>query len=194
MNTRTFITLSVLSALVTITPAQAQFATFANDGGVEFSRAGDSFSGAGVIPAFVLGTTTYTNVGLTFGGSLDVLGASSLVSMGAVGPGSFVFRSSGGDTLLTVDFDSASLMSNGAWLTAFNATYAAEDNVRFGGLVVPSADPRAGFSFSLSPKIGVPNFYNASFSATGNVEAVPEPATLTAMGIGALALLRRRRR
>jgi hypothetical protein len=190
MNPRLALTALLPIAAVAGAQAQSTFATFSNNGGVEFTRTLNGFTGGGTIPAFVFGSTTYTDVALTMT-DLMVMGSPTVTSAGELGPGILTFKS-GDLTILTVNFVSARLRSNGAANTAFNATYAEDDTINFGGQV--TGDQTAnGFSFALSPKVGVPNVYNASFSAVGNVQAVPEPASMAALGLGALALVRKRR-
>lgn len=196
MSVRTALTLFALLSASAFAQAQNVFATFSNNGGVVFNRTATSFSGGGTIHTFTLGSKLYANAVFTMTTLLVQGTTPSSTALGAeLGKGSFVFKDNGGKTLLSATFDGARVKSNGFWNTAFNGTMGEGDNVLFGGLA--SGDQSGnGFSFALSPVIGVADSYNASFSAVGlvQVQAVPEPAGFAALSLGALAVLGRRRR
>lgn len=118
------------------------------------------------------------------------------VNLGTLGPGTFKFEKYDGTEwvqVLRVAFASATL-------TQFQFTAGAGNGVEFfDGLDNPYSDwTNKSFAFSLTNRRdfvdGGRNLrtYTASFGSTA--EPVPEPATLAVLGVGALALMRRRRR
>jgi hypothetical protein len=96
---------------------------------------------------------------------------------GAVSPSNLLFTISFQNARYNpVSFGAASLLGNG---------------VVFSGPIVPAGLTNASFAFSFSNQVVSGNSLNMTASFTSS--AVPEPASLAALGLGAMALIRRRR-
>ena len=98
------------------------------------------------------------------------------------------------DPLIEISFDSA-------WLTFYGfggSDSFSGDNVTITGWGVGDATltEEAAFSFSFANQVALNDDWVNGFEATAafTSSAIPEPATLTLLGIGALATLTRRRR
>ncbi|RYG24644.1 PEP-CTERM sorting domain-containing protein [bacterium] len=197
MNIRTALSIAALSVLSVVASAAPEFANYGGSG-INFLRANDgntagTLTGTGTIDGFMLNGMNYNGVTFTLnstdfqynelaGGRSDAL----------VGPGSFAFTQ-GGTTLLSATFTKA-VLNDGS----FSSSYLDGAVITFGGLVNPLNPLDPSFTFTLSqnpPQTSGNNYaYFSTFGAAGNVEAVPEPATMAALGLGAAAMLRRRRR
>lgn len=107
----------------------------------------------------------------------------------ALGAGAVRFFTGSDSNVLTITFESGSLTEN-----EFGANEFQGDVVSFSGSSVVQAYTNEAFGFAFAnPRVNANGkSYTASFTAS--VDAVPEPASLGVLGIGALALIRRRRR
>lgn len=205
MNTRIALTASALVTLVAASYAESgTFASFFDTGASTFVRT-PTIGNFGLLTATgtgytlqTAGGTTYTDVAFKLNAPVTYQAAGSSAQAGALtGPGSFSFTK-GATTLLTISFDTASLNSSGLHASFNNG--GEDDIVRFGGSMIGSAVTVAdsqGFDFSFAngqPVSGGGYRYSSAFSASGNFQPVPEPATMAVLGMGALAMIRRRRR
>lgn len=115
-----------------------------------------------------------------------------------VGPGVINFTTSTNAPLFSISFDSA------IWtFSDFGASSLAGDNVRFSGpplannMVAPfgKQSTQGSFGFAFANQKGDGNGgFTATASFTSSTNAVPEPASMAALAIGAAALYRRRQR
>ena len=202
MNTRTALTFVALAALAVAANAQTNFANYGGTG-IKFTRtnsgSGGTLTGTGTIDGFFLNGVTYNGVDFTFSSPTYAfdpgMGAQSKAF---VDSGSFAFTQ-GGTTLLAATFVTATLTQG-----SFSATYDSgapdfnDDQIVFSGVPVFNTPQKPSFTFTLSDaQIGNTAdvyHYTSTFGASANVQAVPEPSTMAALGLGALAVLRRRRR
>jgi hypothetical protein len=118
----------------------------------------------------------------------DVATTQIVVGFWTVGEGSVVFSTDTDSNLLTIAFDSGSLTPNGVGGSDFWG-----NNVTFSGTLAPGAsftDEAFGFAFANPRADGNDVTFTASFTSS----AVPEPASFAALGLGAIALLRRRKK
>lgn len=210
MNTRIAISAAILTAFATANAGSGAFVTFEDGGNTTFTRT-PTTGNLGTLTASGTGFTlllatadplvkdSLTGIDFTSNG---VLNYESTVggdpeSNAIFTPGSITFSKLGIE-LFTINFDSATLDSDGFRGEASNGF----DNVTFSGPLVTSrytVTGSQGFGFGFANGTSLPNggfSYSSSFSASGDytINAVPEPASMAALGIGALALLRRRRR
>lgn len=105
----------------------------------------------------------------------------------STGPGQIDFTDSSNNLVFQITFQSGTLSLNGV-----GGSDLFGNNVAFSGPGVPVGLTQETFNFSFANFASNPNGATATASFTSS--AVPEPATLGAIGIGIAALLRRRRR
>ncbi len=105
----------------------------------------------------------------------------------STGAGQVDFTDSSNNLVLRITFQSGTLSQNGV-----GGSDLFGNNVAFSGPGVPAGLTQETFNFSFANLASTPNGTTATASFTSS--AVPEPATLGAIGIGIAALLRRRRR
>jgi hypothetical protein len=104
------------------------------------------------------------------------------------GPGYIRFFDANDTTVLRIDFDSALLTGSG-----FTAGYGAGTQADMSGPIVEPGWEDEHFSFAFS-NFNVIDNDTFTMSSSFTSSAVPEPATIVALGLGAAALLRRRRK
>lgn len=106
-----------------------------------------------------------------------------------LGSGTIRFYEDAGMTslILQIDFDGGELHQP----LGFGASFISANNVTFSGPVIttPLTDEQFSFSFANPTTTANGNSYTASFTSS----AVPEPATLALVAVGALCCIRRRR-
>ncbi len=138
--------------------------------------------GSGLTLQLVPNSTAYNNVTFTMG---------PVVRVGAfgLGAGSIVFNDSSSNPLLTINFTSGSIMTP----FFFGASTANLDNVTFSSPQFSTAGyTNEQFAFSFANQKGRNGDYSYTASFTSSAEAVPEPASMAVLGLGAVALIRRR--
>lgn len=115
--------------------------------------------------------------------------AISLVVPGfyTLGAGQIDFADNVGNPVFTINFASGFLSPNGV-----GGSDLFSNNVSFSGPGVPVGLTQETFNFSFANIVPTADGFTATASFTSS--AVPEPATLAALGIGLAALLRRRRK
>jgi hypothetical protein len=140
------------------------------------------WSGTGLSLQLVPNSTTYTNV------TFSMAPVTRVGSFG-LGAGSVVFLDSSANPLLTINFSSGSIMTP----FFFGASFTNLDNVTFTSPYINTANYiDEQFSFSFANQKGRNGDYTYTASFTSSAEAVPEPASIAVLGIGAAALIRRR--
>lgn len=103
------------------------------------------------------------------------------------GPGYIRFFNASNLTVLRIDFDSALLTSSGV-----TAGFGAGTQAYMSGSIVEPGWDFEHFSFAFS-NFNIINNNNFTMSSSFTSSAVPEPATVAALALGAAALLRRRK-
>ncbi|MFQ3586878.1 MAG: PEP-CTERM sorting domain-containing protein [Fimbriimonadaceae bacterium] len=200
--TRTLAAGIAFAGSIAASAATPSFATFADPSHTAatplftFDKGLNQLSGSWTLPGLTLHqplfSTTASDVRFTMA---PVSLTSGTVNLGTLGPGSFTFEEFDGSNwvqVLRVAFTSATL-------TQFQFAAGAGDGVEF----FDSLDnPLSGwtdksFAFSLTNRRDFVDSgrdlrtYTASFGSTAS--PVPEPAAAGVLGVGALALMRRRR-
>ncbi|MBI5864062.1 MAG: PEP-CTERM sorting domain-containing protein [Planctomycetes bacterium] len=104
----------------------------------------------------------------------------------ALGPGLINFTDSGGNLLMTISFASGTLTSP----TTFGASDFVGQNVVFGGPIIPPGLSDETFAFSFANPAGTLENYTVTAAFTSS--AVPEPAAIALLAIGAVLAIRRR--
>lgn len=121
--------------------------------------------------------------------SLATAGGGAIsVSNGAVSAGVVTFRNSANAVLFSINFQSAVYNNSGV-----GGNFLINSGISFtNGLLNVSnfTNGAFGFAFANPTTSGNQITYTASFTSS----AVPEPASLAALGLGAIALIKRRRR
>ena len=156
-----------------------------------FNSTALTLSGAWTAPGLTLHTP-----GLIGGGSYkNATFSTSTISLTPIAPnlfltgaGSVLFSDSSANLLMVISFTSGYFtnpLSMGA--SDFGATF---NNVTFSGPMVPVGLSNEQFAFSFANP--VQNGANTSYTSAFTSSAVPEPATMSALGLGIAALLRRR--
>lgn len=143
----------------------------------------------GLTLATFVGTFTGVSFELEGDGNGFVEATASVADRYNLGAGSVRFFTGSDANLLTIAFDSGTLTNTG-----FGSSDQQGGNVTFSGTIAGANLFNEAFAFTFAnPKAsGSDITYTASF--TSSADAVPEPASLAALGLGALTLLRRRRR
>ncbi len=126
-----------------------------------------------------------SNARFTLGNSTLTGGVT--VTNGTAGPGRIDFTTAAGALVLRVDF--ATAVYN---VLSFGGSDLIGNNVTFSGPGIPGTWTAETFSFSFANHV---DRGNNRLTMTGSFtsSAVPEPATLAALGLGAMALIRRRK-
>lgn len=196
--TYTRITLAAL-ALTTFATAHASFtlATFADPATsaatplFTFDTANNKLAGGWSLPGLLLDTPGFIGGGqvpnATF--TMTTLDLTPVVpGIYTTSGGQIVFQDSSSTVVLTIDFDAAIFVDAGQ----FGASTFNLHDVQFSGPNVPSGLSDEQFSFALAnPAQPCPDC--KTFTASFTSSAVPEPASLVALGLGLGALIRRRR-
>lgn len=184
------------SAVAAMADNSVTFATFADPSGNAHNplfvhdRAAKTLSGAWgnagltLIAPGAVGAPTVTNAKF----NTTTLALTQVIpGLFATGPGSISFSDSSNNPLFTISFDSATYVEG---LGAGASTLRGQ-NITLSGPLVPPGTTMTQFNFALANQTNVGNTttYTASFTSS----AVPEPATMVALGAGLLALARRRR-
>jgi hypothetical protein len=141
---------------------------------------------------------SWTGLGLTLQtpGLGDIDYSDAMFSMAPVtvnpddstGPGTVTFRASNQDLLFTITFQSGTLNGN----TGFGATDFVAQGVEISVAIGPFTLMDEAFSFSFANQAATANGFTASAGFTSS--ATPEPASLGLTAIGAVLLMKRRRR
>lgn len=108
------------------------------------------------------------------------------ITNGVAGAGQIVFTTSANAAIMTVSFQSASYSPFG-----LGGATLLGNGVTFSGPQVPSGLTNGSFAFSFANQTVGSNLLTMTSSFTSS--AAPEPGTIAALGIGAAALIRRRR-
>ena len=103
-----------------------------------------------------------------------------------LGPGAINFTDSGGNPLMTISFAGGTLTSP----ATFGASDFVGQNVVFSGPIIPGGLSQEAFAFSFANPQGTIENYTVTASFTSS--AVPEPASIALLALGALAAIRRR--
>lgn len=141
-----------------------------------------SWTGTGLNLQLYPNSTVYNNVTFT-------MAPVTRVGTFGLGAGSIVFLDSSSNPLLTVSFASGTVLSP----FFFGASFTNSDNVVFTSPYINTANyTDEQFSFSFANQKGRNGDYTYTASFTSSAEAVPEPASIAVLGVGAAALLRRR--
>lgn len=149
---------------------------------VTSSTISGGWSGTGLNLHLVPINATFTNVTFT-------MAPVARIGMFGLGSGSIVFLDSASNPLLTITFGSGSI----ATPFFFGSSYANLDNVHFSSPYLnTSLYTNEQFAFSFANQNGTNGDYTYTASFTSSAEAVPEPASLAFLGLGALALMGRR--
>lgn len=158
-----------------------------------FNSTSMTLSGGWALPGLTLQTPgligggSYGNA--TFNMTTLNLTATAAPNLYSTGAGSVQFFDAGFNALMTISFTSGYFtnpLSVGA--SDFGATF---NNVTFTGPMVPAGLTNEQFAFSFANPTNIGNnvtTYTSSFTSS----AVPEPASMTALALGAVAMLRRR--
>ncbi len=184
------------SAVAAMADNSVTFATFADPSGNAHNpvfvhdRGAKTLSGAWgnagltLIAPGAVGAPTVTNA--RFGTTTLAL-TEVIPGLYATGPGSISFTDSSNNPLFNINFSSATFVEGlGAGASTFRG-----QNITVSGPLVPPGTTMTQFNFALANQaiVGNTTTYTASFTSS----AVPEPASMIALGAGLLALARRRR-
>lgn len=104
----------------------------------------------------------------------------------ALGAGAINFTDSGGSALMTITFAGGSLSSP----STFGASDFVGQNVVFSGPIIPGGLSQEAFAFSFANPVGTISDYTVTAAFTSS--AVPEPASIALLALGALVAIRRR--
>ncbi len=135
----------------------------------------------------VTSATTYNGVSL----SMKSVAATPVVpGVYNLSAGAVTLSNASDSNILTISFAAGTLSDNGFGGSDFKG-----NGVTFSGSSVPSTgltNEAFGFSFANPAQAGNNVTYTAAF--TSSASPVPEPASLAVLGIGAIAMIRRRKR
>ena len=106
---------------------------------------------------------------------------------GLAGAGNIDFFDSTNNPLFTISFSSASYN-----VTSFGGAELVGNDINFSGPIIPGGLDQFAFAFAFANQTLVGNELQMTSSFTSS--AVPEPATMTALGLGLAAVVARRRR
>ncbi len=188
MNTRPLLKrMVVFATLAIILPAPvpadtiATFADPAGDGSTPlFTLSDTTLSGGWSGPGLDLITPI---IGDEFpDATFTVTDLTILDPEGTLSSGVIEFLDSGGALLLRIAFDAAQLSTP----FGFGASTLIGNNVEFSGPLITIPIEEESFAFSFANQIAMPDGF--TWTAAFTSSAIPEPATLTLLAIGTLAL------
>jgi hypothetical protein len=107
---------------------------------------------------------------------------------GTLSGGTIEFLDNGGGLILQIDFDSGQLFAP----FGFGASTLVGHNVSFSGPIIPIELEEELFAFSFANQITTPDGF--TWTAAFTSSAIPEPATVSLLALGAVAMALSRRR
>jgi hypothetical protein len=155
--------------------------TFSSAGGTGTLSGGWSTNGL-LLETPGLGAPDFNNAHFSMPGVAATGGPSNWT----LGAGAINFTDNVGNPLMTITFAGGSLASP----ITFGASDFVGQNVVFSGPIIPGGLSQESFAFSFANPVGTIGNYTVTAAFTSS--AVPEPASIVLLALGALAAIRRR--